>query len=350
MGNLVFTAKYTANTYSLVFDKNASDATGTMDNQTITYDVSTNLSNNLYQREEFDFVNQNTVEDGSGTSYDNGQLVTNLLTDGSITLYAQWVSNITPTYVVKYDANGGEGELPDQTINRNEATALSTNTFTYERYKFVGWNTKSDGTGTSYTDKQEFTNITLESEITLYAIWTDQPVCRRALSLHSEKCTNNSNNNEYCALSGYTVGGTKNTDIITYGSLGDNEHLVLGDAFDCDVDGNNRYDDDERFYYVTDLDADTAVLIYFSNVINGVADNTTSVKNANATKEGPSVGYLNLPTTDQWKNVSLKNPSRTILNEVNTDVTNNGNDTILNPFVYTDRAARYLSLDDFEYI
>ena len=41
-------------------------------------------------------------------------------------------------------------------------------TFTRDGYEFIGWNTKADGTGSSYSDGQE---ISVKENITLYAQW-----------------------------------------------------------------------------------------------------------------------------------------------------------------------------------
>lgn len=50
---------------------------------------------------------------------------------------------------------------------------LTENTFEREGYTFVGWNTKADGSGKSYTDKSKITNLTSKNgkTITLYAQW-----------------------------------------------------------------------------------------------------------------------------------------------------------------------------------
>ena len=57
-------------------------------------------------------------------------------------------ANIT----VDFDANGGEGTMPTWTGKPNTSFDLPKNTFTREGYSFTGWNTKADGTGTSYAD------------------------------------------------------------------------------------------------------------------------------------------------------------------------------------------------------
>lgn len=77
-------------TYSIIFDKNANDATGSMSNQTMTYGVSNNLRQNAFVRTGYLFNSWNTAPDGTGNSYSDGQSVSNLTGNSSITLYAQW--------------------------------------------------------------------------------------------------------------------------------------------------------------------------------------------------------------------------------------------------------------------
>ena len=79
----------------------------------------------------------------------------------SVTSSTITVSN--PTYSVTYKANGGTG---DDVTNDSETT-ISSNTFTAPATKaFVGWNTKSDGTGTPYA-----VGDAVDDNLTLYAQW-----------------------------------------------------------------------------------------------------------------------------------------------------------------------------------
>ena len=77
--------------------------------------------------------------------------------------------------ILAFDANGGTGTMPNQTIVYGTATNLSANTFTKTGYTFTGWNTKADGSGTSYTDGQSIliTNEETSELKTLYAQWTE---------------------------------------------------------------------------------------------------------------------------------------------------------------------------------
>ena len=96
--DLELTATWTANTYTVVFDKNDENATGTMANMNLTYDGDwANLTAFGFTAPEGKaFKNWNTANDGSGTSYDDEQPVRNLtdVPNGTVTLYAQWGKDI----------------------------------------------------------------------------------------------------------------------------------------------------------------------------------------------------------------------------------------------------------------
>ena len=152
-------------------------------------------------------------------------------------------------------------------------------------------------------------------------------LCKRATTLHTETC-NQRSTSSYCSADGYTASGSMKTTTITYGNLGTKGVLTSGDAFDCDVNGDGVYDSGmERFYYVSDMtngvtkDSNTAVLIYYNNVSGGSPSNSTSYAydvNKNAYTNGPITALAQLPTTSQWKNVSLINTTRNITDEKNT--------------------------------
>ena len=72
------------------------------------------------------------------------------------------------TYDATFDSNGGEGTMPSIAIDHAEVFSIPENKFTRPGYDFICWNTKADGTGTNYEDGG---NISLGSDITLYAQW-----------------------------------------------------------------------------------------------------------------------------------------------------------------------------------
>ena len=138
-------------------------------------------------------------------------------------------------------------------------------------------------------------------------------VCKRATTLHEEPCDRTD------AMGCKAVAEDSTT--ITYGSLGTEGTLTPGDAFDCDVNKDGEYNSEtERFYYVSDLDTDNnyGVLAYYNNVSGGEPNNTAKYaydSSNNPRVNGPITLLPQLPTTEQWKNVSLKSTTRKIKDE-----------------------------------
>ena len=149
-------------TYTITYDANG--GTGTMEQQTVKYGEQFTLKKNVFTRENYVFVNWNSIPDGSGLAIDDEQTYI-ASSNSELTLYAQWERN---TAIVTFNANGGTGEMTPQTFTIGVALALSTNSFTRENCIFLGWNTVQDGSGATYSEMQE---ITIEENITLYAQW-----------------------------------------------------------------------------------------------------------------------------------------------------------------------------------
>jgi uncharacterized repeat protein (TIGR02543 family) len=111
------------------------------------------------------FSGWNTQANGGGTMYAEGVSVT--LT-GSQTLYAQWTAG--PSVTVTFDANGGSGSIvpingtPGSTITLPDQSGLI-----HAGFQLTRWNTKENGTGTSYPIGQGFT---LGGSEVLYAQWS----------------------------------------------------------------------------------------------------------------------------------------------------------------------------------
>jgi hypothetical protein len=78
------------------------------------------------------------------------------------------VAAFTSAPTVSFAANGGTGTTASMT---GTTITLPSSGFTRSGYRFDRWNTKADGSGTSYTAGQ---TITLSADITLYAIWVQQ--------------------------------------------------------------------------------------------------------------------------------------------------------------------------------
>ena len=106
--------------------------------------------------------------------------ITNQTFDVTIELYNDQQPPVEPqptTYEVVFDANGGVGSMPNQTIDVNAPTTLSTSAFTREGYTFKGWSTIPDG-AVQYQDAEQVTDLApAGGTTTLYAVWekVEQP-------------------------------------------------------------------------------------------------------------------------------------------------------------------------------
>ena len=371
--DLSFTANYTANTYKVKFNNNGGE--GSITDQTLTYDQATNLTINTFTKTGYTFANWNTKADGTGTMYTDGESVTNLLTDGEITLYAQWTKN---SYVIEFDSNDAlaQGTMNNLPAVYDTETTLTLVGYTLEGHTFAGWNTKADGTGDNYANGANVVNLATSGTVKLYAQW-DRNTITISFNSNGGAAVNSIDilygdsigtlpstskdgavfkgwfinltdatavdssfaptenieliakwenilcrkaitlNSELCKATGSSKGclgaGYKANEEIIYGSIVNSDTLVPGNAFDCDVDGTGF---NQRFYYLRTLD-NKAVLI------------------SNQNFEGPNgqlsehnykydVALTMLPTHEQWSNLNNS-----------FDIT----DTITSP-------ARFITIDD----
>ena len=165
--------KWDPNEYEIKFDKNATDAEGNMDSDSMSviYDNIYSLPENRFTRTGYTFVGWNTKADGSGTSYSNKANVKNLtaVKDATVPLYAQWAKT-SSTYTIEFKANGGTGEMNSQQVVNG---FLNLNSFKRDYYTFVGWSTKKDATNATFNDGDY---ITITKNTTLYAVWRQNTV------------------------------------------------------------------------------------------------------------------------------------------------------------------------------
>lgn len=97
---------------------------------------------------------------------------------GDLILFAGWAST---GYWVKYDANITEGSYTGsmgdaygrQNFTYDIPGNLQANRFQYPGHRFMGWDTRADGTGDRYKDGAEILNLTniKDAVVTLYAQW-----------------------------------------------------------------------------------------------------------------------------------------------------------------------------------
>ena len=93
--------------------------------------------------------------------------------DFDVTLYAIWGQNVTRTWSITYNANGGYNAPAKQTANVGQSITITYSKPTRSGYTFLGWSTWSEATepeiaftpGYSYKSDYNFT---------LYAVWKEK--------------------------------------------------------------------------------------------------------------------------------------------------------------------------------
>ncbi|MTA90273.1 MAG: hypothetical protein F2536_05110, partial [Actinobacteria bacterium] len=153
-------AKWTANSNTVTFKSNfvggANDAT-----QSIVSGTATNLTSTSFTRTGYTFAGWNTLADGTGTNYTNGESVT--LT-GALTLFAKWT---VATYTITYNYNSATG---GNSVASGTFTTGGSNLVlpvpTRTGYTFAGWFDDSGFAGSALGS-----SISATSSKTIYAKW-----------------------------------------------------------------------------------------------------------------------------------------------------------------------------------
>ena len=148
--NLNFYAKWTANTYTVIFDANGGSV-----NPTSAVTVAgklTSLPTPTY--DGYDFIGWYTDKDSGD------EVTTNTVFTKDTTIYAHWQKQ---EYIVTFDANGGSVTTISATTKDGKLESLPTPT--YDGYTFLGWYTQKDS-GNKVTTETVFT-----ADSTIYAHW-----------------------------------------------------------------------------------------------------------------------------------------------------------------------------------
>ena len=150
----------------------------------------------------------NTAANGSGTSYNQDtdySWTTFGATSGDSTktLYVNWKGN---SYSIVFNSNGGSGTMPNQSMTYGTSDTLHPNDFIRTgNYAFASWNTRADGTGTSYEDGAVVNNLTTTGTFNLYAQWVEKP---------SFTLTANANGGTIPETTGWTGSGSTATKTV----------------------------------------------------------------------------------------------------------------------------------------
>lgn len=162
--SLTYKAVWAANQYIVQFDKDAANATGSMEAQSYTYDEAQNITANGFAREHYSFAGWAT-QSGGAVVYQNTESIKNLIaTNGGVmTLYAVW----TPVeYTITYNANGGTHSNTVSAYN-TESEAITLSDASKVGYTFGGWYDNASFNGNAITKIAKGSG----GNVTLYAKW-----------------------------------------------------------------------------------------------------------------------------------------------------------------------------------
>ncbi|HPM10796.1 MAG TPA: InlB B-repeat-containing protein, partial [Paludibacter sp.] len=148
-----------AASYTVTYDDNVSTS-GSVPTDSNTYTAGATViilgNTGTLAKTGFTFAGWNTKADGSGTTYSQGQHCT--MGTANLILYARWTTQ--PTYTVTYNGNlstGGSALIDTTNYTTGQTiTVFDQGTLVRAGYTFNGWNTASNGSGTSYTATQTF--------------------------------------------------------------------------------------------------------------------------------------------------------------------------------------------------
>ena len=250
------------------------------------------------------------------TSHGTAVITHDTETIEGVTYDVAYLVDASVNYTVTFNATANGGTINAGDPNTKTYTEVGTVGEMPSASKtdaaFLGWFTAATG------GERVLTTTVVDDDVTYYAHYTSQTkVCRPATTLHS------SGNTEF-------------------GQIPSGDSLSAGDAFDCDVNGDGTYDaTNERFYYLTNTSNGNAVFI-FSNNTSQVGGNASAVCGATAIaygSDGPTTAMGELPTTSQWTNVNIYTEPRNI---------SNGTATLASDFTYTEKAARFATLDEIK--
>ncbi|MCR5105676.1 MAG: InlB B-repeat-containing protein [Eubacterium sp.] len=171
--------KWVPNSFTVKFDKNAEDAEGVMNSQTIKWESGTKLTPNAFKRKGYMFVNWSYDMVGyTATVEDNSDNLCRIIDkDGEEkTLRANWAPL---EYTVTFDKNAKDatGTMENQQFIYGTAQNLTANAYERPGYEFIGWSLKPytkviQLRNGDYENKGLAKNITdYDKKVTLYAIW-----------------------------------------------------------------------------------------------------------------------------------------------------------------------------------
>ena len=176
-------AVWEANTYTVKFDKNSSEATGSVGSVVCTYDKDCTLPANNFTRVGATFDGW-AVTSNTAVQYKNKAIVKNLTAtaNGTYTLYAHWKIN---TYNITYNyGSGSAGNYHPSSANYGEVINISNpsrSCYSFRGWTISGYNSTYAKSGSSSTNVNTaisgttsatyFKNLATNGTVTFTANW-----------------------------------------------------------------------------------------------------------------------------------------------------------------------------------
>ncbi|NMN01618.1 BspA family leucine-rich repeat surface protein, partial [Bifidobacterium panos] len=166
--------------YTVEFDANAADASGSMDPQKIAPGAGQKLSPNKFSREGYSFAGWNTKRDGKGVYYDDEAVMNRTAADGlTVNLYAQWTAkeNNKVSFNVTSDGVLADGVKTQLTVTtdtelKKAAGYKQPDVTAIAGKKFLGWQLGKDG---PVYQPDQIGDLTVKSDVTFTAKYEDLP-------------------------------------------------------------------------------------------------------------------------------------------------------------------------------
>jgi uncharacterized repeat protein (TIGR02543 family) len=160
IGDITVYAVWEPVTYTVTFDKNGGDTDASPSEMSADYGTTLCPLPAEPMKTGHTFEGWNTQSDGLGTAFTTSTIVAD-----NITVYAVW----SPvTYTVTFDKNGGNTDASPSEMDADYGTTLGSLPAepTKTGHTFEGWNTQSNGLGTTFT-----VSTVITGDITVYAVW-----------------------------------------------------------------------------------------------------------------------------------------------------------------------------------
>ena len=166
-------AGWRANSYTIVYDGNASDAKNVPGQQTgIAFDEEVALASGVPTLYGYNFLGWSLTSGSIGAAYQPGDKVKGLVADegGVVTLYAVWAAN---SYTIAFDANGGSNAPANIQAEYDATVRIPPSTPSRYGYNFLGWARSKTATRAEYSAGASVSRLTASSGgvVTLYAVW-----------------------------------------------------------------------------------------------------------------------------------------------------------------------------------